>query len=498
MIPGPLESMVLYLGLMHTYLRTACVCLSVVTLIVPLQGQINWSDATSVAPSTAGRNRPRVATDAQGNPLIIWGNQGDVMFTRRENDAYVPPQQVNPDSVTIAEATWMGPDIAAHGDTVYIVYKQTPEDLASSHVWCIRSFDGGKTFDDPVIVTQGGPEKSRFPAVTTTPDGHPIVAFMKFNSTFGEARWVVTRSDDYGASFNPPILASNWSDPEADVCDCCPGTLVQADSTTVMLYRDNNSNLRDTWAGISFDNGTSFEGGMNVDQQAWNIAACPASGPDGIVIGDTVYATFMNGASGKARVYLSASSAKTLKGARGRLLTENLPGLASQNFPRIAHAQSSAAIVWKQEVNGTLEIPVAFAQDIINGISLQDEPVAAGRIDNPDVAISHERIHVVWQDNETREVRIRTGQILATPVSQVPGASLVWVFPNPAHDAWHLTGPSLPDQILLIDRSGKVHGVFTGTSDDGYTIRCDHLPSGMYYISYSVQDSNHLIPLMKF
>ncbi len=101
---------------------------------------------------------------------------------------------------------------------------------------------------------------------------------MKFNPSFGQARWVVTRSEDFGVSFLPDVKASGWSGPSSYVCDCCPGTVVCEGDIVTVIYRDNNINIRDNWAAISTDEGRSFTGGLNVDQLDWFLQSCPASG----------------------------------------------------------------------------------------------------------------------------------------------------------------------------------------------------------------------------
>lgn len=48
---------------------------------------------------------------------------------------------------------------------------------------------------------------------------------MKFNSSFKDSRWVVSKSTDFGLTFLQDIKASNWFGSE-EVCDCCPGVLI--------------------------------------------------------------------------------------------------------------------------------------------------------------------------------------------------------------------------------------------------------------------------------
>ena len=114
------------------------------------QSNISWNMAMSVAPSSSGNNHPRIATDGNGNPLVLWWHASRAMFSRWNGTAFTAPVLINPATMTVAGAGWMGPDIAAHGDTVYVVFKQSPEGSDSSHIFCARSFDGGQTFNTPV------------------------------------------------------------------------------------------------------------------------------------------------------------------------------------------------------------------------------------------------------------------------------------------------------------------------------------------------------------
>src|SRR5205085_6805734 len=111
----------------------------------------------------------RIALDGSGNPLVIWGNMTDqsVQFSTSNGTTFNPPMQLNPAWLTIATGSWMGPQIASHGDTIYVVVKQTPEADTSSHIYLIRSFDGGMTFMPPMQVDNILDSISRFPTVTT-------------------------------------------------------------------------------------------------------------------------------------------------------------------------------------------------------------------------------------------------------------------------------------------------------------------------------------------
>ena len=387
--------------------------LLLILLCLPLigfgQNLISWTAIADVATSSYGNNHPRIANDAQANPLIIWNNSNNLMFSKWNGLTFSNPIQLNPTNIDVAGASWMGPDITSHGDTVYIIYKQSPESQISNPIWCIASFDAGLTFQPAVKIENSPTSMTRFPTITTDDSGNPIVAFMKIDSPNTNARWIVSTSIDFGNSFLPPILASGWSSTTSEVCDCCPGNIVSSGDKIFMLYRDNNSDIRDTWVGISSDLGNSFSNGVNLSNQNWLLNSCPSSGPDAVIIGDTLYSTFMNGASGLNRVYFSKLSLVTLATTFANLLTGNISGLSQQNYPRIAKSENSLAFVWNQNINGNYQLPIIFSENINNGISLNYDTVSLNNVKNTDIVMFGNQICVVWEDDNSGTVKYRFG-----------------------------------------------------------------------------------------
>ena len=122
-------------------------------------------------------------------PQIKWNATKDLAASSFGNK-FAVPTKLN-QNITVATASWMGPDIASHGDTIYIVMKQTPENNSNSGIFLTSSFDGGKSFSTLIRIDKIVDSLSRFPTVSTDQYGSAIVAFMKFNSSFKHSRWVV-------------------------------------------------------------------------------------------------------------------------------------------------------------------------------------------------------------------------------------------------------------------------------------------------------------------
>lgn len=406
--------------------------------IVLGQTTISWDTPVSVAESSFSNLHPRIVLDRLGNPLVLWGNttEAAAYFARWNGTEFTEPVRVTPIDMEIFTASWAGPDIATHGDTIYVVCKENPEDMAPAY--CIHSYDGGMTFSDPVVVDgMIGDNISRFPSVTVNEDGQPIVAFMKLDSDFGNARYVVAKSDDFGNSFNMDVLASDFSG--GDVCDCCPVSVTSENNYVATLYRDNLDNLRNSWAGISTNGGEMFMNGIQIDHTDWTINACPSTGPDGVIIGDSLYSVYMSAASGEERVYFSAASLTTFEANFDERISPEILELDIENYPRIAKYENTVAVVWKDVILDA-GIKLQFTDNIQNRFP-DYVPIVVTEFDpdynpiNADVAVSSTDVHVVWQEGTTGTVMYRKG-IYSEPVlvNDKEIIKSIHLYPNPSGD----------------------------------------------------------------
>lgn len=464
-------------------------------LVLPInalaQSGISWDQGTNIASNSYSNMHPRMALNTAGNPLVIWGRMSDqsVYFSRWNATGFTTPIKLN-GSLTIASATWMGSDIASFGDTVYVVMKQTPEADTASHIYIAYSYNGGQTFSTPARVDNIGDSISRFPTVTTDDIGNPIVAFMKFNSSFLDSRWVVSRSSDHGKTFSVDVKASGWGN-SAEVCDCCPGALVSSANTCTMLYRNNKSNIRDSWMGISYDNGNTFAAGSNIDGNNWMLMSCPSTGPDGIVIGDSIYSVFCNGASGKYLSYLSKASLSSSVWSSTKGLTSAISGLSQQNYPRIAANGSAVGIAWKQTVSGSAQLPILFTNNIANGFPVTYDTVDLDNITNTDIAIGNGTVHVIWEDDNSGTVKYRKGIFTPLTTGTVEAISEIpfELYPNPVSDIIQIKwGVNEIFSVEIVNEVGQLiyHSV---VPDNHLQLKIYDFKAGLYFIRLKTQNN---------
>lgn len=456
-----------------------------------VQSNITWSAANDISSNMYGNMHPRMSLDGNENPMVVWGNSSNesVYFSKWNGMMFTTPVKLNPSWLTVATASWMGPDIASHGDTVYVVVKRTPESIDTNRIFIFQSFNGGVSFNAPVELAIISDSISRFPTVATDALGNPIVAYMKFNSSFMDSRWVVSKSTDYGNNFSTDVKASGWG-ASAEVCDCCPGALVSEGNTCAMLYRNNNSNIRDNWAGISTNNANSFTSGFALENQNWMLMSCPSSGPDGVIIDDTLYSVFMNGASGDYLSFLSKASISNGSASSVDMLTDAIPGLSQQNYPHIAKYQNAVAIVWKQVVNGETQLPILFTNDITNGFPVVYDTVDLNNITNADIALGNESVFVVWQDDNSGTVKYRNGtyQESEAGVNEISANNFV-VYPNPVSS--ELTIKSALDlqqaEIKILNILGET--ILSECLSNSSSLNVSGLRSGIYLLH--IYTDNH-------
>jgi hypothetical protein len=470
------------------------------------QNQITWGTTSTVSSSGFGYYFPRIVSDGAGNPLVSWSGNGDMYFSRWNGSAFSAPLALNPNASSIAGANWMGPDIASKGDTVFAVYKVVPDTDTNNHIYCTGSFDGGITFNTPIRVDYYlGNNVGRYPTITVDNQGNPIVGFMRFDPGYLNPRWVVARSNDMGASFSSSQLASGHSSATSEVCDCCPSKIISNGSTVAMPYRDNNNNIRDTWVGVSNDGGLTFPNGMDVDQQGWSIMSCPSSGPDAVIVGDSIFTTYMSAVTGASRVSYSISSISGMTGAAAIPLDQTTPTqLTYQNYPRVDYNANAMVFAWKQISNGTQELAIQFTENIVNGINTVQEIADTDRIGALDVMLFEGVIWVVWEDYIDGVVKYRSG----TYSSFLEYDNLVkhdWflsVQPNPSQNSWAIAGETLDENLhyQLISPTGVViEKGNVGLVESKFNFNIDNtaLKSGIFFLNIICDTSLRSVKLIK-
>lgn len=416
---------------------------------VSAQNSIGWLATAPVAHKIYGNLHPRIRLDKYSNPMVVWGDEaGRAYFAKWGGESFTTPVVISQPGKNIFATSWAGPDIASRGDTVYVVFKQMPED--QEHIYIKHSYDGGINFSAAVQVdTAAGSYITRFPTVSADENGNPFVTYMKLDKGFDNPYYVVARSEDMGETFLKDTLASVLSGNK--VCECSPARLVASGSAGIFLYRNNLDGLRNIWAGVSNNGSQTFKVGLQMDSTQFYPSRCPASGPDGVIVGDTLYAVYMSGKDENALVYLGKLSLSnpTLSATP---ITGNIPGVVMQNFPRVSGSGYAAGVVWTQTSGSNSLVCLSVTDDLTRGFPKRYDTVAEGVMLNADVAIGGGFIYVVWEDHETHSVMFRRG-VYYKKSKEVDNTSILIGSQNPTLRYFTINMPDLIS-CTLIDAAG--------------------------------------------
>ncbi|MBL4577120.1 MAG: hypothetical protein JKX74_01530, partial [Flavobacteriales bacterium] len=318
-----------------------------------------WSIQYDVSGQGFNNIRPRVALTTNNAPVVLWGDDANnIVYTASWNgNGFDPPVRVHSMATDAFTSYWAGPEIAASGDTVFIGLKIMPEDLHG--VYSVRSIDGGQTCDDTVRIDDSMDSLTRFPTVAIATGGNPVFAYMKFDMNWMDPQYHVANSSDGGLTFNNDVNGSAQA--PGEVCDCCPADLQIQGDRQVLSFRNNENNLRESWAAISNDGGATFPSAKRTDSTGWVIFSCPSVGPDAVLDGDVLTSVYMSAGSGSTKVYVSESNTTSFDIDFQSRLDNWDTVTAFSNYPRIAGDGDVIATVWQNAFFGNLNVYFAWS-----------------------------------------------------------------------------------------------------------------------------------------
>jgi hypothetical protein len=419
---------------------------------------ILWEPEITVADgSVYGNARPR-ATLVNGNPVVIFGkmNSPQNLFIARWNgSAFDAPVPIVPSGTSSYLTEWTGPDIDSYGNTVIATFKLEP--LDGGKVYSVRSSDGGVSFSDTIRVDDHPLGVAWMPSMAMDPSGNPMITYMAHDAAWANPRYVLVRSVDGGLSYGPEMEVSSNFTPE--VCDCCPAELAVNDNKVALLFRNNESNVRDIYAASSNDGGASFTSVDNVDQLNWSLSSCPSTGADGCFANNRLLTAYASAASGKFRVYVSTATLDGPIGFEDRMQVP-APDLVNgtQNFPRISSVGDTVVMAWRETVFGNQEIFCALSlpgQNPLQALTAykqQSNESMTGAQTNPEILYQDGFVHLFYQDNGSGNLKYRRGSIAASVGLEEAHAALE-IYPNPNKGSFFVDAHL--EEIRILDALGR-------------------------------------------
>ncbi len=173
-----------------------------------------------------------------------------------------------------------------------------------------RSMDGGKTFSAPkAVMTRLSQYNSDQIRLVTTANGTILISWTLFDTAFGGAEVVFSRSADSGNTFSPPVIVSTID----TVNSITPSIATDGYSRTGIIWDDANLNFENANAvegifyGRSDDNGATFFQPKIILRQNGTPSTFGAGCPDIAISSQNIYVSWAMGPS-EGDIYFSRST----------------------------------------------------------------------------------------------------------------------------------------------------------------------------------------------
>ncbi len=466
-------------------MRTAAIFLFfaffVFTHIGTAQSGLLWSDAITIAPASYGVASPRITMLPGGNPAVVWGElSGHIWFSKWDNGAFTTPLHIETNGTEPGVYDFGGVDIAYGGQKLFIVFENFTQGI-----FVTRSDDFGASWQTPVqaIGVPGG-SATTLSSIEVDADGNPIVTTLFQNSNETNAVVRLARSYDGGNTFT---VFSDANEPSTGefVCECCYQDILPGnDDTIYVAYRNNRNNIRDIHISRSSDGGESFDVETDVDSLNWLVNFCPTSGPRlARLSADTIVAAWMSRGTGANRVYVNTIHAGSMD--FGRMLAipgSNAPSGFIQNRPDVAAFRDTVALVWEETgfVNTSQDIVCAYSTTGVDGLpdNKFNVSLAPGTQKFPQITYQNGQFHLIYADPALGVV-YRKGTP-TSPVQTVEAVrSEIMVFPNPLEDHFSIVTELVLERLEMYAATGKL--VMRVPSPSG-PIMLPELPAGLYWL----------------
>lgn len=361
-----------------------------------VQAQIlNWGTHTTVNTAADGYGRPRIVLTVNDSPFIIWTKEStpkSIKAVKWNGTAFSAVYDIV--GADLAPTGFIGPEIAAKGDTVYIIFESQ---LHNNHViYLKRSFDGGLTFSDTIRVSDDSDShKFAMPNVAVREDGNPLISYMECLPSWTDWKQVVKTSFNFGMSFSAATDVSALAPGEP--CDCCQSTMVTNGNNVYLLFRNDVNNVRNSYIAKSDDDGQTFTVTQDLDDMNWVLSSCPTSSPVGVVNSDSIMVVRRSGASGVNELYVSNVHKDNLQ--KSYYQTIDPIGFGLQDNPEVVAAGNIVAVVWKDNRNNNTDCFLSYSTNgvaVLSGsVSLTDS-TTFGHKKNPDIAYADGTFHMVY------------------------------------------------------------------------------------------------------
>ena len=262
---------------------------------------------TMTNPAPAGSLEAHWGTAQDGSPLLSWiepmaGGSPALRYSVRRGSQWSEPRTIVANRRFFRQPAESPSVISFPGGGFLAEWVELPEGSSEAEYVYVSASTDGVRWTAPVMAN-----KDRSPVQ------HALVSMVASGDREASLVWLeALKGEDAPSNLKRTVVSNDGKvlkeeSLDADVCTCCPTSIVKTSRGLLVAYRDHTSqDIRDI-AVLHFENGRwTASKVLNADK--WEISACPVNGASASAMGDRVAIAWYTEGGDKPRVQLVFSS----------------------------------------------------------------------------------------------------------------------------------------------------------------------------------------------
>ncbi|MBT4887964.1 MAG: exo-alpha-sialidase [Rhodospirillales bacterium] len=350
-------------------------------------------------PSLLCAEVPTPFVDSKGQWWVVWAQRDHVYMATSSNlkEGFSSPLQITSKPLPVDKNGENRPKIiVAKNADIYVSFTTKGQRKYTGAVYFSRSIDGGKSFSEPMPITDEDASVSqRFDSLAVTPSGRIYLAWLDKREWFSAVRndepyrgisLYYTWSDNRGESFAVNTKSADHT------CECCRTAMALDGEKPVIAWRHMfEPNIRDH-AIMQLGEKKSL---VRISEDRWAIDGCPHHGP-ALSITDTgdqhiVWYTDGEARSGLFYAY-SGATKETFTAPFGFGNIEN-----QASHPDVLSTGQSVFLTWKEFTGEASEL---YFMQSADGGQTWSTPLriasSNGPADHPFLVVANGWVHASW------------------------------------------------------------------------------------------------------
>jgi hypothetical protein len=273
--------------------------------------------ALSAADVRDTQEAPAVAIDSEDRICLAWASKtGDgerTLYVATSDDSgstFTGPRVVRKSGIFKSSSSTgkgggferrMIPLLSSCGEVMLLAWGEAPADGSAIRMVLAESRDGGRTFSEPTCVHQSDDARPTFNGLAASSRGRVVCCWLDSRNGAQQPFASIRLASDLQFGGEKQVHEGAQG---GGVCPCClTAAAVGDDGMVFVAFRNQLDGYRDIWLSRRLDSDVEFSEAVPVAMPTWQFDGCPHDGPSLEICQGHVHVAWMDGRSGKQRVY---------------------------------------------------------------------------------------------------------------------------------------------------------------------------------------------------